>query len=96
LDNINDITLGTGALMGIVCVDSLKETFNVGVAKQCAKNILSHVQEALDAFRNAQASVSSPSSVSGADEILKYKSLLDSGIITQEEFEAKKKQLLGL
>lgn len=33
---------------------------------------------------------------SGADEILKYKNLLDSGIITQEEFEAKKKQLLGL
>ena len=25
-----------------------------------------------------------------------YKSLLDSGIITQEEFDAKKKELLGL
>ena len=34
--------------------------------------------------------------VSGADEILKFKNLLDSGIITQEEFESKKKQLLGL
>ncbi len=33
---------------------------------------------------------------SGADEILKYKSLLDSGIITQDEFNAKKKQILGL
>lgn len=33
---------------------------------------------------------------SSADEILKYKNLLDSGIITQEEFDAKKKQLLGL
>ena len=29
------------------------------------------------------------------DEILQYKELLDSGVITQEEFEAKKKQLLG-
>lgn len=35
-------------------------------------------------------------STSSADEILKYKNLLDSGIITQEEFDAKKKQLLGL
>ena len=26
----------------------------------------------------------------------KYKDLLDSGVITEEEFEAKKKQLLGL
>ncbi len=33
---------------------------------------------------------------SNADEIKKYKDLLDSGIITQEDFEAKKKQLLNL
>ena len=33
---------------------------------------------------------------SNADEIKKYKELLDSGVITQEEFDAKKKQLLGL
>jgi len=33
---------------------------------------------------------------SEADEILKLKKLLDQGIITQEEFDAKKKQLLGL
>lgn len=31
-----------------------------------------------------------------ADEYKKYKELLDSGIITQEEFNAKKMQLLGL
>lgn len=35
-------------------------------------------------------------SQSNADELKKYKNLLDSGIISQEEFEAKKKQLLGL
>ena len=35
-------------------------------------------------------------SVNGTEEIKKYKELLDSGIITQEEFDAKKKQLLGL
>ena len=38
------------------------------------------------------------SSLSGseADEIKKYKQLLDDGIITQEEFTVKKKQLLGM
>lgn len=30
------------------------------------------------------------------DEILKFKNLLDQGIITQEEFEFKKKQILGM
>ncbi len=33
---------------------------------------------------------------SNADELKKYKDLLDGGVITQEEFDAKKKQLLGL
>ena len=34
--------------------------------------------------------------ISSADEIAKFKRLLDDGVITQEEFEKKKKQLLGL
>lgn len=34
------------------------------------------------------------SNISNADEILKYKQLLDQGIITQEEFEKKKQELL--
>jgi len=33
---------------------------------------------------------------SAADELRKFKELLDMGVITQEEFDAKKKQLLGL
>ena len=33
---------------------------------------------------------------SSADGLKKYKELLDSGVITQEEFDVRKKQLLGL
>ena len=36
------------------------------------------------------------STTSSADELKKFKELLDDGVITQEEFDAKKKQLLGL
>lgn len=36
------------------------------------------------------------SAKSEADELKKFKELLDTGIITQEEFDAKKKELLGL
>lgn len=35
-------------------------------------------------------------SVGGADKLKMYKELLDSGTISQEEFDAKKKQILGL
>ena len=34
--------------------------------------------------------------IGGAEEILKYKELMDKGIISQEEFEKKKNQILGL
>ena len=34
--------------------------------------------------------------ISAADELKKFKELLDLGAITQEEYNTKKKQLLGL
>jgi len=50
----------------------------------------------VSATKAASATPVNPIASSNADEIKKYKELLDSGIITQEEFDAKKKQLLGL
>lgn len=44
---------------------------------------------------NATVAATTPKS-DEADQLKKYKDLLDSGVITQEEFDAKKKQLLGL
>ena len=45
--------------------------------------------------RLSSPAISSPA-ISSADEILKFKKLMDEGIITQAEFDAKKKQLLGI
>ena len=48
-------------------------------------------------FEQEQKNASAGSAaVSAADELKKFKELLDMGVITQEEFDAKKKQLLGL
>lgn len=47
-------------------------------------------------FARIKAQQNGGSTISSADELKKFKELLDDGIITQEEFEAKKKQLLGL
>lgn len=41
--------------------------------------------------KNAQVS----NGVGTADELKKYKELLDEGVITREEFEARKKKMLG-
>lgn len=56
-------------------------------------------KEAAKMAEYIKSKLSSPvsnSAVSAADEILKYKGLLDCGAITEAEFEAKKKQLLGI
>lgn len=46
--------------------------------------------------RNTETYSKKSTESNSMDDLLKLKSLLDSGIITQEEFDAKKKQLLGL
>ena len=40
--------------------------------------------------------VTQPGGIGSADELMRYKELLDRGVLTQEEYEAKKRQLLGL
>ena len=55
----------------------------------CLELIIRENQKSLSASENSKPA-------DAADEILKYKKLLDAGAITQEEYEAKKKQLLNL
>jgi len=48
-------------------------------------------------FRVANVEIDDNSNnINSTDEILKYKELLDAGAITEEEYDLKKKQLLGL
>lgn len=49
-----------------------------------------------DYEREMQKANNSQPVTSSADELKKFKELLDMGVINQEEFDAKKKQLLGL
>ena len=67
-----------------------KENFNL------AQQILSFLQLMCDQNTVNNVSTTENSTNSSADEIKKYKELLDIGAITQEEFDIKKKQLLDL
>lgn len=49
-----------------------------------------------DAARINEGMTLKEDKASSADDIMKYKKLLDEGIITSDEFEKKKRQLLGL
>jgi hypothetical protein len=98
LDNVNDITYSTGILMGIITIDTIKETFNVAIAKDVAKNIYNSVHETFYNIKNTSQNNTSDTKTSPSpiQQIKELKELLDMGIITQEEFDLKKKQLLEL
>lgn len=47
-------------------------------------------------YKNPSKDSDGSLNVSDADELSKFKKLLDEGVVTQEEFDMKKKQILGL
>lgn len=65
---------------------------------QLADDLLTEATRAITALSEKEkaATLSAEPGNTSADEIMKYKQLLDAGAITQEEYDAKKKQLLGL
>ena len=63
------------------------------------EKVVAYIRERVEACKEAKNNpvIAAPvAAVSVADEINKFKELLDMGAITQEEFDGKKKQLLGL
>ena len=59
-----------------------------------AQKIKDYVESRIIEYSKPQVTVAQQ--LSAADELKQYKELLDMDIITQEEFDSKKKQLLGL
>ncbi len=96
MDSVSAI--GSKILKGIaVSTSSGKVSFlvikNRDEIHKCVSDLLIDRQNRKD---SAQTIVSVPATQSTTDELKKFKDLLDMGVITQEEFDAKKKQLLGL
>ena len=103
--------LGTETTTQIVTQDDRKitlyinennrhETLTIG-----SRNVEKTIEALRELIPNKEESVvqiessknaNTTAAVSSADELKKFKELLDCGIISQEEFDAKKKQLLGL
>ena len=94
-NNLNDITLSTGLLMGVIVIDTVKEVFNVGVNKKQARKINEQIHNLLIELQNRKISPTQ-AQVSEADELLKFKKLLDAGAISEDEYNMKKKQILGI
>ena len=71
-------------------------TFNSDV-NEMAEKVVAYIENKIResrAARNAPVQVQA-APVSVADELIKFKQLLDMGVISQEEFDAKKAELMG-
>lgn len=58
--------------------------------------IYEDIKEKVNLAKKEKKNKANTTIISSADEIIKFKNLLDSGVISQEEFNLKKKQLLEL
>lgn len=71
--------------------------FSFAKTNEFVDHIAADIRAVFENYRNnSEQNGTETQPLSVADEIKKFKDLLDSGILTQEEFDAKKKQLLGL
>jgi hypothetical protein len=77
--------------------DTKKKSFFYKTAQSSAQECLSALQIISDLDQSKLLEqTTKQSGASAADEIVKFKQLLDAGVITQNEFDKKKQQLLGL
>ncbi|QEA34496.1 SHOCT domain-containing protein [Weissella soli] len=102
-NDINDLrvrvyTSGDQAIHDIVLIKS-KTKANSIVAKTAnlsLQQIVEFLQKAIIELEEENTEqIAQSSTTSTADELLKLKSLLDTGILTQEEFDTQKSKLLG-
>ncbi|NKD38286.1 hypothetical protein HED42_09085 [Enterococcus casseliflavus] len=98
LDNLNNVSKNAGMMYGVLTINTLGASVVVGVDKGAADSIndaLNKIIYDLKSSANTSVVLNNSSAVSAVDEIRKYKELLDEGIISQEEFDKKKTELLA-
>jgi hypothetical protein len=81
---------------GAFAAASDENSFMFAGQNELAEKIKNYIEERVQVIKVAPVAGVNSEAGSKADEIRKYKALADDGIISIEEFEAKKKQLLGL
>ncbi|MEF9880254.1 MAG: SHOCT domain-containing protein [Clostridia bacterium] len=70
--------------------------FGFKKTNEFTESIGAEIRNVYNAYREMALKEDNKVMYSDADELAKFKQLLDAGIITQDEFSAKKRQILGL
>jgi len=104
IEQINDITINRGFVFGVMTIDTVREVFNVCVGKEQVKVIHDLIHQTLEKLKKEKQSrdeerskkTESTSAEGISAQMIELKKLLDMGIITQDDFDAKKRKILGI
>lgn len=97
INTINDIFLKNGLVDSKLVIDSLSEKVELRGLKNLTQNTYNELHQKLNEIKNSLINNKyyTTGSNSKYDELKKAKELLDSGILTQEEFENEKQKILN-
>lgn len=100
-ENVNSVkSNGTSSLVNSIAVyvKGEKDYFFNSFYPEKLPEAVALINDIVEKYKNGSSGSAGTiiQQTSQADELKKFKELLDSGVISQEEFDAKKKQLLGL
>jgi hypothetical protein len=99
LDMVNSVNYDKGLLLGsISIVNGAVGTKIDNINKETAPKMVAAIKAARLEFMNKDqpVTITEQPKENMADKLRQLKSLLDDGILTQEEFDDKKKQILGI
>lgn len=97
LENLNDVTVKNGLVWRTIEIDTIKDHFSIKNNTNVNKDLGNQVQEVIFSLKKHNGDVvHEPQRTNSIEGIREYKQLMDDGIISEEEFEQKKKELLGL
>lgn len=91
----NQTTGGLGS-QGIFANSDYSKANSIVFRSKKANKPIEEIKDRIESFINQPSDISDSSSTDSLDELPKLKKMLDDGILTQEEFDAKKKQILGI
>ncbi|WP_270507532.1 PH domain-containing protein [Paraclostridium sordellii] len=99
LDRINSISHSKGLVLGKISITDGAVTRTIENISNVTVSFFSNaVNKEIEIYKKSKNVTTTQviKEASPADELIKYKQLLDMGALTEEEFDIKKKEILGL
>jgi len=95
IEKINSIEQKKGLLLGGIAIwDGATKMEITGILKETVSPFVNAVNQQIEIHKEKN-NRSVPTNESAADELIKLKGLMDSGVLSKEEFEAEKRKILS-